>query len=103
MELALWLSKRAHSIVVYGQSKSLKRAPTGKEPVVVLETLQGQEISQEYPDPFPEHLSLLWTIVEAIFVFSPLQRTKGDVCSIKDWRCDSWTEEVWNSKCAHSS
>ncbi len=56
MELALWLSKRAHDIVVYGQSKSLKRAPTGKEPVVVLETLQGQDISQEYPDPFPEHL-----------------------------------------------
>lgn len=82
MELALWLSKRAHGIVVYGQSKSLKWAPTGKEPVVVLETLQGQDVSQEYPDPFPERLSLLWTIVEDIFVFSALQRTKGDVCGI---------------------
>lgn len=55
MELALWLSKRALGIVVYGQSKSFEQAPTGKEHVVVLETLQGQE----YLDPFPEHLSLL--------------------------------------------
>jgi len=60
MESALRLSKPELGIVVYGQSKSSEQAPTGKEHFVVLETLQGQDISSEYLDPFPEHLKGQW-------------------------------------------
>lgn len=79
MELALRLSKRELGIVVYGQSKSSEQALTGKEHFVVLETIQGQEISREYLDPFPVGYI---SACNKLLCLPPPQRTMGDVCCV---------------------